>query len=718
MAEAKEGIPANQLEENPDLDVEREVITFVDSSNKGYKHNAAPNFPKGKVFEFTDQTTPATPATDQTKFYAKSDGMYYLKDDGNETKLLDFAGATLSKFHTNFSPTHIKEDTEDSSFLTQYGVVDRIGYGYQTGFDSIDPDTMRLKQVQQAVVPAVSHEIDYVGTWSNTVGASYLYKENKTTSTSNGYLEFEFTGTSITLVSTYSTNRGITKAQISRDGGSTWFDEKKWTDDVSTVQYSVPDVLWENLPEDDYTVRITNVTGTLGIEALAYTIHANPYSITNYYHNTDAKTIDDIPFGHWLLSGTYPAINAFSSDVWNSRYLATTDTTGATTAEIKFYGNKVFLNSHWVYNSDIQFSIQFDTGSGYSNTYNKSNLFSTKSGDVTNNPNLYGITRLDNGALPDGQINKLKITFTGGTSQVLFTSIHVSSDLADSTHCFGLMTGRQEVISIEDDRVTLGTNWTLQDRSNGLLRRRAVNASSQNDFTSFDISGLSNIKAIYISNENTSSGGKAVVDLGSGNKTRYYSTDSSLISLGSQVHQLYDYKTDGDLDQAEFRIAWFSDGAEIDCEAIIIEYYDETATDGTGVTGLNHINIHPKMSRYNNSNNANGWKSAVSNTYRFEIEGEKTDDSQPRKPICGTGFLFSDTNDVYFNHGGIPSSISITKKIRSTIAKPTFKGASDGVNTSAEVDGTFLSDNVPGIARQRIASNTWVYDGYEFDYVI
>jgi hypothetical protein len=708
MAEAKEGIPANQLEENPDLDVEREVITFDDSSNKGYKHNSAPNFPKGKVFEFTDQTTPATPTTDQTKFYAKSDGMYYLKDDGNETKLLDFAGTTLSKLHTNFSPTHIKEDTEDSEFLNQYGVVDRIGYGYQTGFESIDPDTIKLDNVQQAVVPAKSHEIDYVGTWTTgAIGANYLYKESVGTSTANDYFDFDFSGTSISILYTSFNNRGITKAQISNDGGTNWFAEKLFTDDQTSgvANYSTPELLWENLPDTDYRVRVINITGTFELEALSYTIHARPYPITDYYDNTDTKTIDDVPAGYFLNTGTFTGQNSFSTDFWNCRFAATADTTGATSIEFKFYGNKCWIMPLWNYNSDISYNIQFDTGSGYSNIYNKVNSFTPISGNGANNPLLCGAVRVDNGTLPT-QENKIKVTFSGGTSAVLWAAIFVSSDLADSTHSRSLITGNIDVIPNDDPRWTFGVNWTVGDAADGFFRRTAF-TSTANDYATCDISGLSDIRAIYLIDDASPSRGKMRVDLGSGNKEKFFNQTSST-AIRSNIRQIYDYKLDGSLDGfSNFRIARFADLTVGTVEGIIVEYFDETATDGTGVTGLNHINIHPKMSRYNNSNASTGWKSAVSNTYRFEIQGEKTDDSQPRENWCDSGYLFAQNVSCYFNHGlpfGSPLMTWRRNDIPSAAREVNGSKAADGNENSCESNYT-----VPGIGVQN--TNT-VSDNY------
>jgi hypothetical protein len=707
VAEAKTGIKGNELTDNPALDTEREAILFDQGSNKGYRYSHSPNFPKIKINEFTDQTTPTEPDVGKTKLYSKGDGMYYRKNGAAETKLLDFATDITSKFHTNLSPSDIREDTEDFELDTVSTKSEQIGFGFKTGYESVDPTSFRLKNVQQAVVPAVSHELSYIGAgWSNVIDANTLYRERSITSTAGDYVELGFSGTSITLLTVGSTSGGQYKAEISRDGGLSWFDEQILTNDTtSATVWTLEKVLWENIISDDYLIRVTNITGTTFIEGFSYTVHANPYPITNYYSNTDAKTIDDVPFGHWLMTGSM-TLNTFSADMWNCRFASTASSPD--TYEIKFYGNKIWLMSQWANSYTAVYNVTIDGVT----TSVKQNSFNTDTGDGATLPNLHGMIRIDDGTLSDG-VHTLKITMSGAGSATPLGAF-VSSDLADSSHCFGLRVGKQEVIPVDDPRWAYSGNWTLFDNTSSAFRR-LLSTSTLSDYATCDISGFSNIKSISLIHAENSDRTRATCDLGSSVETRYYSDyGSALFNCHSRT--LYDYTVDDLSSSSTIRFALHTAGTT-DVQALVVEYFDENATDGTGATGLNSINIMPKMSRYNNSNNANGWKSAVSNTYRLEIEGEKTDDSQPRENWCNTGWLYSNSTTARFNTG-VPNKAGLNLElIQASLPSSKLNYTNVGISTG----NSYIPNEVlPGVmsATTGWSVAVWAKIKYKLDYVL
>jgi hypothetical protein len=540
-------------------------------------------------------------------------------------------------FKTNFSIDQ-KEDTEPSEMYTQQAFQQ---IPFNTKFDYVQPEKTRLQVVETVVVPAspVNGEIVYTGTWNEAESADYSYGVIRASSTSSeGTATLSFTGVSCS-VSLYETSdpQATFYAELSSDGGSTWSNRKTIASNsigngVAGSIYS----LYQGLEYGDYKVRITNkVVGStyISIESFQYGTYLVQAPITQKAHKMEsASSLADVPPMTTLLdtAGGSSSIVALSNGVWNGSF--TQFNNNNQTIELKFYGDKIFVNVF--VNSGYNATISVEIDGVTTNVKSASITLPSYNADRS----LW--VRLDDGNLSEGK-HTCKITTTSTAAGVFtFMGWATYSSKAPTTCARSLICGKDSyAVGVDDSAFTFTGTWTRVDDTHSFCGR-LITTNTQSDYLS--ITTPTNVKAIYLITYLGSARGEIKISLGgASSNVRYVNPVTSNVTQASSIQPLYDAYMDGiSLDSQELRITNNSTNYS-PVEGIIFECGEPVEAD--------YINCMPKWTRYNYSIY---YRPPVTTSQRIDVYGSKSDGSEGTKPMVHSGFCYaSSTLPIYYRHG-------------------------------------------------------------------
>jgi len=600
----------------------------------------------------TNPVKPSTPANEDAICYvyrAANDNTVEDRDIQNVAVPAKLKNAD-GHFKTNFSINQ-KEDTEDSEYETQQ-YFQNLSYG--TTFDSVDQDKTFLHTVDTFAVRADCDEITYTGSWSNDDGASYRYGRAKTSSTVNDTSVFSFFGVSVGISMYFGTSSGFLIAELSTDGGATYSNKITISSDVGSGTYSNYLDLYTGLSIGEYKVKITIGRGAqIVIDHFYYTTYCiqRPASIFALKSGSGgtAASISEVPPATQLLTGTWgTGKNLSNANEWNSVYSATA--TSGDYVEFKFYGSKIWIciESYTSSDADIDFTIDGAT------TYVRNTTGFNPDSPNNDVPMWY---RIDNGSLPEGW-HTVKVTATSVTAanSFYYSGFSFYSATAPSTICRSLILGNSSyAIGADNSSLTYSGTWVgLADATSDFLRRRNSTATN-NSYVS--ITTPSNVKAIYlVTAVNNSTLGTEIKTTLGGSLTRYVDLQANNYFLPSFIIPLYDSFHDGSLSSSELRI--YHNGTTTS-EQFIFQGLIFEIGDPVGTSSLMAM---PKWTRYNASTNVN---TPVSNTYRLDVYGVKSDQAPGRLPEIHSGWQFTAGNAIcYFKTGVLTSYINNVIRMR------------------------------------------------------
>lgn len=544
-------------------------------------------------------------------------------------------------FKTNFSIDQ-KEDTEDSEY-DQQQMFQMIPF--EKKFEVVNHNKTFLHNIETVLIPALSHEITYTGSWSTGSSVNAKFGDWYLSSTPGDTAEFEFSGVSCFMSFANSTARGEAFIELSNDSGSTWYNKKIMTFTQSSgTTYNETRELYSGLEYGNYKVRLTiaRAPSSIYITFAGYTTYMNQRPITQYYtQTTHAKTIDDVPPTTTLLTGNFANTNQASIDSWNNTYTQAGNGESVT-LEFKFYGSKIWGNLFW--NNDREAIINVYIDDSQDNVLVTS--FDTDTGAASTQPSWI---RLDDGTLDeDWHTVKLDITSGAGEYMRLMGWGYYSADeTIDTTIKRSLICGKESyAIGVDDSSITFDANggsWTGPgDSTNSFLRRLAyINTNGANIYLTTP--NNENLKAIYLITSNSQTDGSIIKSTLGGDtaKERWIDLDGSYTQTNG-IKLLYDKAIDGDLHNKILKI--FKDEANAEyfyIEGIIFEIGNTVEDD--------YIWCMPKWTRYNNSVNN---RSTVSMSQRLDVYGTSYDLSEGRKPMVHSGWCeIPATTPWYYNFG-------------------------------------------------------------------
>jgi hypothetical protein len=547
-----------------------------------------------------------------------------------------------------------------------------------------------MDMIDTVLVPADrTEEIDYTGgTWSDVDDANFKFGRAKVTSTAGDTAVLSFSGVSCAInVNTNTSFRYYFTAEYSDDGGLTWKNKKILSSRVGSTTYNITYILYEGLPYGDYLVRITNKlsgTSTLSISYFQYTTYMIQRPIVQYLDDSGgAKTVAEAPPLTTVLNGTFNNKNVVGTDFWNSTY--TISETENATYEFKFYGSKIWTNAMWNGNRNIDISVLIDGVT----TYNLSNTFNTDTGAITSIPQGSWI-RLDNGSLPEG-IHTVKLTLGPASASQVFSTSGFAYYTANNvnTLCRPLICGKNSyAVGIDDAGfVPTGTGWQANTDLAVAFLRRIKRADTNGDYIEYTLPNNVNLKAVHLLTYDNSVSGEVKITLDpSGTPVIRYLSNYIGGTLGN-IKTLFDSDIDSvTLANKVLRIEK-NGGTNMYIGGLVFEIEDAS----TGNVELNSIFVMPKFQRYNNSQNE---KCPVSNSYRLEVTGQKTDTSEGRKPMVHTGWVYKGTGTFVYMRFGIP----MIHVMRMLGTLPKDSGAFDDEGAAGDiVRSTFYKDEDLGL---------------------
>lgn len=547
---------------------------------------------------------------------------------------------------TNYSLDWLKEDSEPTEFYNQQGVKTDIDFGFMEGFDTTTEQ--RYYQLDTVLVPADrTEEIEYTGTWSDSDSAVYKFGRVKNSSTAGDTAICKFSGVSFAIAIDMTTsNRARFTMEISSDNGANWEDISPIVSETTTD--TLRDALMEykkKLKYGDYLVKLTILEGggTLIISNFQYTTYFSSMCSVNQYNT--GRIVAESPPRTSVLTGTWGGKNVLSDSYWNTVF-SQTETPGDT-VEFKFYGSKIWTNVFWSSNINIDITVLIDGVSTYN--INGSNAFNTDTGAIA--AGIGSNIRLDNGTLPEG-IHTVKLTAGSNPGSQFFKTMGFSYYSADpastNTMVRPHITGKDSyAVGIDNPNFSFtGAGWAAAQDIPEAFLRRYKQTTADGDYAEYTLPNNVNLKAVYgIFNIGTNRGEVKITLDPSGTPTVRYINNKVSYSQGTFIDLLLESSLDSvTLTNKVIRIEKNGDSI-MPLEGLIFEIDDPA----TGTCDLNSLSGMPKWSRYNNSQN---YLCAVSNSYRMEITGTKTDKSQGRSPIVHGGWVYGGTVDnVYIRTG-------------------------------------------------------------------
>lgn len=549
---------------------------------------------------------------------------------------------TDGHFKTNFSINQ-KEDTEDSEYETQQ-YFQQIPFG--TTFDSIVQDKLELRTVDTFAVRADCDEITYSGSWANGDSSSYKFGRAKETTTAADTAIFSFFGVAVG-VSIYQRNdSGFFTAELSSDGGSTYGNLITISPDTGSSTFNNFWDLYIGLPIGEYKVKLTNKRAAyLTIDHFYYTTHCiqKPSNIFAFKSGSGgtAATVDDLPPATSFLSGTWGTKPTTATGHWNGQYLGSASS--GDYIEFRFYGSKIWicLTQTTATDSDIDFLID-----GV-NTYVRNT--SGFNPDTPNNVHSFHY-RIDNGSLPEGwHVVKVTATSITAANNFYFGGFAFYSANCPSTVCRSLILGKDSyALGADSSSFTYSGTWVgLADATGDFLRRRNSTVTNA-AYVEITTPNNANLKAIYLvaAVNNSTVGAELKIQL-AGAKIRYVDLQTANYFLPAFIIPIYDSFYDGDLANQALRIIHndTTTSTQFIFGGVIFEMGNKAET--------THIMAMPKWTRYNNSTNV---ETCVSNTYRLDVYGAKSDQSPGHRPFIHSGWCSSALNAALYSRIGIFSS--------------------------------------------------------------
>lgn len=632
----------------------------------------------------TNPVKPSTPANEDAICYvyrAANDNTVNTRDIQNvavPAKLKNSDG----HFKTNFSINQ-KEDTEDSEYETQQ-YFQNLSYG--TTFDSVDQDKTFLHTVDTFAVRADCDETTYTGTWTNDDSSNYRFGRAKTSAVANDTAIFSFFGVSVGMSMYCGTSEGFFIAELSSDGGSTYGNKITISPDTGSATFNNFFDLYTGLTIGEYKLKITIGRGVrIIIDHFYYTTYciqrpASLYALKSGSGGT-AASISEIPPATCLLTGTWGAAKAtFSTAPWNGFYHGSA-TTGDY-IEFKFYGSKIWVSLE-VYtsaDSDIDFTIDGST------TYVRN---TTGFNPDSPNNDLSMWYRIDNGSLPEGW-HTVKVVATSITAANGFyvSGFSFYSATGQSSICKSLRLGSSSyAIGADNSGLTYSGTWVgLADSGSAFLRRYNYTVTN-NSYVAFTTPSNVNIKSISIAGYIFTAGSELKITL-AGGSTRYIDTYASA-ALDSFIIPVYDSIADNlDLSNKEIRI--YHNGTTTTESFYFMGLIFEIG-DAVGTSSLMAM---PKWTRYNASTNM---QTPVSNTYRLDVYGVKSDQSPGRLPQIHSGWEYLAYNSNGFARMGVIPS-QVLNSFISTASQPIL-------NTSATFD---MQDGAYNLGTMQYLPGIWL----------
>jgi len=561
-----------------------------------------------------------------------------LTSDGTDPVWAADPSSLIGHFRTNFSIDQ-KEDTEGTEFDVQQ-MFQQIAFG--TIFDSVTEAETFLHSIDTVLVPADSHEAIYTGTWLDFDVASFKFGRARRSVTAGDTVYLDFTGVSCGIGLSWDNINGAIKAELSRDGGSTWEQPLIFTgkQTSATGTYGKVCSLYSGLPFGDYRLRLTVIepTSTQGfvLEYFYYTTYMNQRPITQWADTAGgAASVADVPPTTSLLTGTWIYKNRQRIEGWNNTYQITV--ADGAYLEFKFFGSACWVNVEWA-PEDITIGILIDG----STAKVKTTPFSIETPSNTSS----AWVRLDDGTLAEGW-HTVRITRTTGATGSDYLGIYgvgyYSGDQSiDTTVKRSLICGKESyLVGVDDAGFAFTGTWNGNtDNSESLLKRQNY-TDTQNDYVTITTPNNANLKAIYLVTKtfNTTAEGERKISLGGASSNlRYLNGAADNYEQDCLVQLLYDKVADGvDLHNKELRIV-NNTAARLTIEGVIFEIGNTTETD--------YIKCMPKWTRYNDSTNP---KPPVSTSHRLDVYGAKTDKRDGRRPMVHSGWI--NGTEPYWRHG-------------------------------------------------------------------
>lgn len=545
-------------------------------------------------------------------------------------------------FKTNFSINQ-KEDTEDSEYETQQ-YFQNLSYG--TTFDYVKPDKTFLHTVDTFAVRADCDEITYTGAWSNDDSSSYRFGRSKTSASAASAAIFSFFGVSVGMSMYCGTSEGFFTAELSSDGGSTYGNKITISPDTGSATFNNFFDLYTGLAVGEYKLKITIGRGVrIIIDHFYYTTYCIQRSSSLFALKTGsggtAASVSEVPPATCLFTGTWGTGKSINgSEKWNSTHFGTQ--TNGDYVEFKFYGSKIWVALEQ--NSDAEADLDFAIDG--STTYVR-NTGGFNPDTPNNRDSLF--YRIDNGSLPEGW-HTVKVTATSITAANYwyFLGFCFYSATAPSTVCRALILGNSSyLIGADNSSLTYSGTWIgLGDDSNCLLRRQNVTVTN-GSYVSITTPNDPSLKAIYavVKPDNSVSGSEIKCSLGGDAlMLRYFETQTNNYEIGSFIVPIYDSFADGALDNKTLKL-WHTGtttSEKFQFEGLIFEIGD-----AVGASGLMAM---PKWTRSNGSTN---FRTPVSNTYRLDVYGVKSDQSPGRLPQIHSGWMFGAGNAAMYYRAGV-----------------------------------------------------------------
>lgn len=589
-------------------------------------------------------------------------------------------------FKTNFSINQ-KEDTEDSEYETQQ-YFQQLNYG--TTFDYVKPDKTFLHTVDTFAVRADCDEITYTGSWSNDDSSNYRFGRCKASSSSGATAIFSFFGTSVGISLYGGTAEGPISFELSSDGGATYFRKITINHDTGSITYNNFYDLYTGLPIGEYKVKLTLLNTRVLIDHFYYTTYCiqRPCSIFALKTGSGgtAASISEVPPATSLLTGTWgTAKNASAnSAMWDATYTQTA-TTGDY-IEFKFYGSKIWVSLYCGTDGDADIDFTIDGATTYVRNTGGFNP------DSPNNSVCLWY-RIDNGSLSEGW-HTVKVTATSITAANYFAYNGFSfySANAPSTICRSLILGKSSyAIGADNSNLSYSGTWVgLADATGDFLRRRNSTVTN-NSYVSFTVPA--NIKAIYLiaAVNNSTAATEIKITLG-GSKTRYIDLQANNYFLPAFTIPIYDSFADGDISSQEIRV--YHNGTTTTEQFIFNGFVFEIGDQ----VEVGYLMAMPKWTRYNYS--TSGVESIVSNTYRLDVYGVKSDQSPGRLPQIHSGWTYMAWNSNGFVRMGVIAS-QVLNAFISTGSQPIVNRSTtfdmqDGAYTLGPIEyspGIWLKNN-------------------------
>ncbi len=583
---------------------------------------------------------PSTPANEDAICYvyrAANDNTVNTRDIQNVAVVSTVKSAD-GHFKTNFSINQ-KEDTEDSEYETQQ-YFQQLSFG--TKFDTVNQDRTFLHTVDTFGVRADCDEITYTGTWSNDDSSNYRFGRAKTSSTANDTAVFSFFGVAVGISMYCGTSEGFLIAELSSDGGATYGSKITITPDTGSATFNNFFDLYTGLTIGEYKLKITIGRGVrIIIDHFYYTTYCIQRPASLFAMKTGsggtAATVADVPPAINLLTGTWgTAKNDNSTTVWNATESRTT--TAGDYVEFKFYGSKIWL--HITQDTDADSDIDFTIDGATTYVRNTTGF----NPDTPNNRKTL-FYRIDNGSLPEGW-HTVKVTATAitGSNYFYFGGFSFYSATAPSTICRSLILGKSSyALGVDSSGITYSGTWVgVADNTTGFLRRQNITVTNAS-YAAFTTP--TNVKAIYMvcAVDNSTIGAEIKITL-AGAKARYVDTQTNDYQLDSFIIPIYDSFADGDLDSQELRIIHndTTTSTSFSFQGLILEIGNPVEND--------YLMAMPKWTRYNASTNAD---TPVSNTYRLDVYGVKSDLSAGRLPEIHSGWMFGAGNAAFYYRAGV-----------------------------------------------------------------